>query len=161
MKNTCLFYIIFQVLKVLLTKICKIEPPDLLFFLSFTSAVSFFTNFQNFIEHYLKKIFCHKFSFFNGFTKPPTPFNAQNPLRERTLSMQEGGGGGRGFYKFFKNLFVAQETIQLSISWPSNFFRKYFMVSPINLSFLFKAYLQQYFRVVLSNIHNNIQKIIS
>ena len=30
-KNTCLFYSIFQVLNVLLIKICKIEPPDLLF----------------------------------------------------------------------------------------------------------------------------------
>ena len=31
MKNTCPFYIIFQVLKVLFIKIWKIEPPDLLF----------------------------------------------------------------------------------------------------------------------------------
>ena len=45
------------------------------------------------------------------------------------------------------------------------------MAPPITFSFLFKAYLQQYFRVVHSNIkfqitkevkiHNNIQKIIS
>ena len=57
------------------------------------------------------------------------------------------------------------------ISWPSNFFRKYFMAPSINFSFLFKAYLSQYFRVVLTvtfklqmtkeiNIHNNIQKIM-
>ena len=51
-------------------------------------------------------------------------------VRERTLSMWEGGGGG--FYKFFKKHFVAQETIDLNISWPSNFFRKYFMTPPIN-----------------------------
>ena len=51
-----------------------------------------------------------------------------------------GGGAGR-FYKFFKKLFVAQETIDLNISRPSNFFRKYFMAPPINFSFLFKAYL--------------------
>ena len=74
-----------------------------------------------------------------------------------------------GFHKFFKKKFVAQETIDLNISWPSNFFRKYFMASPFNFSFLSKAYLQQYFRVVLTvifkfqitkevNIHNNIQK---
>ena len=63
----------------------------------------------------------------------------------------EGEGGG-GFYKFFKRFFVAQETIDLNISWPSEFLRKYFMAPPINFSFLFKAYLQQYFRVVLSNI---------
>ena len=35
-----------------------------------------------------------------------------------------GGGGGGGFYKFFKKFFVAQETIDLNISWPSNFFGK-------------------------------------
>ena len=31
MKNTGPFYIVFQVLKVLLIKICKIQPSDLLF----------------------------------------------------------------------------------------------------------------------------------
>ena len=60
------------------------------------------------------------------------------------------GWGTRGFYKFFKKKFVAQETIDLNISWSSNFFGKYFMIPPINFSFLFKAYLQQYFRVVLT-----------
>ena len=49
------------------------------------------------------------------------------------------GGGPGGFYKFFKKNFVAQETIDLNISWPSNFFEKYFMVPPINFSLLFKA----------------------
>ena len=51
----------------------------------------------------------------------------------------EGGAGG--FHKFFKKHFIAQETTDLNISWPSNFFRKYFMAPPINFSFLFKAYL--------------------
>ena len=55
-------------------------------------------------------------------------------------------------FKFFKKFFVAQETIDLNISWPSNFFGKYFMAPPINFSFLFKGYLWQCFRVVLSNI---------
>ena len=41
------------------------------------------------------------------------------------------GGGAGGFYKFFKKCFIAQETIDLNISWPSNFFRKYFMAPPI------------------------------
>ena len=62
------------------------------------------------------------------------------------------GGGAGGFYKFFKKIFVAQKTIDLNLSRPSNFFRKYFMAPPINFSFLFKAYLQWYFGVVLSNI---------
>ena len=50
------------------------------------------------------------------------------------------GEGAGGFYKFFKKYFVAQETIDLNISWPINFFRKYFM-APSYSSFLFKAYL--------------------
>ena len=68
-------------------------------------------------------------------------------------------------------MFVAQETIDLNISWPSNFFRKYFITPPINFIFLFKTYSEQYFMVVLTvifefqitkeaNFHNNIQKII-
>ena len=56
------------------------------------------------------------------------------------------------FYKFFKKKIVAQETIDLSISRSSNFFGKYFMAPPINFSFLFKAYLLQYFRIVLTVI---------
>ena len=52
-----------------------------------------------------------------------------------------GGRGSGGFYKFLKKFFVAQETIDLNISWPSNFFEKYFMAPPINFSFLFKACL--------------------
>ena len=35
------------------------------------------------------------------------------------------GVGTRGFYLFFKNNFVAQETIDLNISWPSNFFGQF------------------------------------
>ena len=48
---------------------------------------------------------------------------------------------GGGFYKCFRKYFIAQETIDLNVSWPSNFFRKYVMAPPINFSFLFKAYL--------------------
>ena len=66
-----------------------------------------------------------------------------------------------GFYKFFKKNFVAQETIDLNISWPNNFVWKYFMPPPINFSFLLKAFLLQYFKFQITkevNIHNNIQK---
>ena len=45
------------------------------------------------------------------------------------------GEGTGGFYNFFRKCFVIQETIDLNISWPSNFFRKYFMAPPINFSF--------------------------
>ena len=60
-------------------------------------------------------------------------------VRKHTLSMSEEGP--EGFYRFFKKNFVIQEIIDLNISWPSNFFRKYFMTPPINFSFLFRAYL--------------------
>ena len=88
--------------------------------------------------------------------------------KERTLRMH----GRRGeVYKFLKKSFVAHEALDLNIPWHSNSFGKYFMAPPINFSFLFKAYLWQYFRVVLTvifkfqitkeiKIHNNIQKII-
>lgn len=59
----------------------------------------------------------------------------------------EAGAGD--FYKFFKKYFVAQGTIKLNISWPSNFVEKYFMAQAINFSFFFKACLCYYFRVVL------------
>ena len=42
---------------------------------------------------------------------------------------------------FFKKDFVAQEIINLNISWHSNFFEKCSMALPINFSFLFKAFL--------------------
>ena len=57
-------------------------------------------------------------------------------IRETISSM-----GAGEFYKFFKKKFAAQETIDLNISCPSKFFRKYFMAPPNNLSFLFKAFL--------------------
>ena len=69
------------------------------------------------------------------------------------------GGGRGGFYKFFKQNFVAQETIELNISWPSKFFAKYFMALPINFSFLFIACLWQYFRVVLKVIFKSLTKL--
>ena len=64
-------------------------------------------------------------------------------VRDHILSMQEGGGrgGGARILQIFKEKFLGQETIDLNISRPSNFFRKYFMAPPINFSFLFKAYL--------------------
>ena len=85
-------------------------------------------------------------------------------LREHTLSMKEGN-------QIFQKKFVAQETIDLNILRPSNFFGKCFLVPPINFTFLFQAYLEQQFRVVLTlifkfqitkefNIQNSIQKMI-
>ena len=42
--------------------------------------MSFFTSFQNRIQRFLEKDFCHKFSFFNRFTQAPKPLNSQNLL---------------------------------------------------------------------------------
>ena len=50
-------------------------------------------------------------------------------------------GEAGGFYKFFRKTLAAQKNIDLNVSWPSNFFRKYFIASPISFDFLFKTYL--------------------
>ena len=85
MKNKCPFYIIFQVLKVRLIKMCKIEPPDLLFIVA---LISFYISRYHFSQictssfkiYLKKKKICLKFFFFNRFTKIPTPLNGQNPV---------------------------------------------------------------------------------
>ena len=77
-----LFYIVFQVLKVFLIKICKITTAtrsfiSFCFYQLLHQQASFFTNFQNFIKKYLKKkfflsqIFLHK-----GFAHP-TPLTSK------------------------------------------------------------------------------------
>ena len=79
--------------------------------------------------------YCHKdFHLEHGSFQAKTAAH----IREETLSMQEEGGG---FFKFLKKTFLTQETIDLNISWHSNFFGEYFMAPLINFSFLFKAYL--------------------
>ena len=55
--------------------------------------------------------------------------------------MQEEGGGGLEGLTNFEKIFCSQDTIDLNISWPIIFFRKYFMATLINFSFLFEAYL--------------------
>ena len=83
MKTTCPFYIfVFQVLKVLLIKICKIQPLDLLFLvvfiLAFTSADIVFHNFLE-LHSILseKKIFVTNFPFLTDSLKHPTPLAAK------------------------------------------------------------------------------------
>ena len=82
------------------------------------------------------------------------------------INYVEGGAGE--FYKFFQKYNVAQRTVQLNISWPSNFFKKHFLTSPINFSLAFKPWLSQYFKagsieifkaLKSVNIHNNIQTV--
>ena len=78
---TKIFYMVFQVLKVFLIKICKIQSLDLLFLVVFITFYISRYHFHKFLELHLtipekEKDFHHKFSFFNGFTQTPTP----NPL---------------------------------------------------------------------------------
>ena len=72
MINTCPFYIVFQVLKVLLIKVCEIQPLDLLFFAAF---ISFYTSPD--IRYQKKKIFITNFPFLMDSLKPPTPLMAK------------------------------------------------------------------------------------
>ena len=54
----------------------KIKPLDLLFLLLLLAFTSADINFYKFLEPHStlsEKKNCHKFSFFNGFTPPPTP----------------------------------------------------------------------------------------
>ena len=89
MKNKHLFYIVFQVLKVLVIKICKIQPPDLnffLFLLAFTLAGIIFVKLLELHSTISEKsIFVTNFPFFNRFTQTPPPptlrsLNGQNLL---------------------------------------------------------------------------------
>ena len=83
------FYIVFQVLKVLFIKICKIQSLDLLFLVVFIrfyiSRYHFSQVFRISFNIIWKKDFRYKFPFFNGFTQPlplppPPPLKSQNPL---------------------------------------------------------------------------------
>ena len=85
MKNTCPFYIAFHVLNKHLTKICKIEPPDLLFlvvFISFYISRYHFSQFSRTSFNIIcKKDFHHKFSFLtDSLNHPSYPLKNQNPL---------------------------------------------------------------------------------
>ena len=80
MKNTCPFYIIFQVLKVLLKKICKKSHQIfyLLFLLTFTSADIIFHKFLGLHSTLSeKKDFRHELSSLMDSLKLPTPLTAK------------------------------------------------------------------------------------
>ena len=81
MKNTCLFYIIIQVLK----KKSYIQGITTGYFISccftaaFTSEDIIFYSFSELDSELSKNDFCQKF-YFNGCTQTPHPLNDQNPL---------------------------------------------------------------------------------
>ena len=71
---TKIFYIVFQVLKVLLIKICKIHTVTrsfifCCFYQLLRQQISFSQVFRTSFNIIWKKDFCYKFSFFNGFTQ--------------------------------------------------------------------------------------------
>ena len=88
---TKIFYIVFQVLKILLKKICKIQSLDLLFlvvFISFNiSRYHFSQVFRILFQYYLKK----RFFRFKRIHSNPTPhgashtLNSLNPLSKTSL----------------------------------------------------------------------------
>ena len=66
-------------------------------------------------------------------------------IREGTGDWGGGVGGGvGGFYKFFKKYLVAQETVGLNNSWPSNFLK--------NISWPLPSSLVPYLRLACSSI---------
>ena len=87
MKNTCLFYVISQVLKVILIKSYMIELPVLLFLVVLHQQIDFLQVFRTSFFMLEKKL-CHQFSFFNWFSQLlRNPFThshkSQNPLSVR------------------------------------------------------------------------------
>ena len=87
MKNSCPFYIVFQVLKVLLINISKIKPPDLLILVAF---ISFYIRRYQSLEFYStlseKKISVTNFPFLTDSLNHPQPhsLNGQNNPLNRT-----------------------------------------------------------------------------
>ena len=83
---TKIFYIVYQVLKVLLTRICKVESLDLSFILVFISFyISRYDFSQVFRRHSAlseKKIFFTNFPFLTDSLKSPPhhPLKSENPL---------------------------------------------------------------------------------
>ena len=80
-KNTCHFYIVFQVLKVLLIKNCEKQSPDLLFLVVF---ISFYINRYRFshifrTSHTLskKEVFLTNFLFWTDSYKAPHPLTGK------------------------------------------------------------------------------------
>ena len=84
MKNTCPIYIVFQVLVLLLVKICKMQPSDLLFLVVFTSFYICRYHFSQIFRIYStlieRKIFVMDSPFLTDSPKPPHPLHNENLL---------------------------------------------------------------------------------
>ena len=84
MESTYLSYIVFQVLIVLLIKICEIQPPDLLFlfvFISFYISRYYLSQIsRTSFKNTWKKHFRYKFFFLTDLLRYPHTLNGQNLL---------------------------------------------------------------------------------
>ena len=107
MESTYIFYIAFQVLKVLPIKICKIQPPDLLFlFVLFTfTSGGIFHKFLDFIRRYLKKIFSSRIFLFSGFAQTPPP---HPPISPYPLKRPKSAKGSKCFLSMLPNTYLPQ-----------------------------------------------------
>ena len=140
-------------MEVLLIKICKIQPLDLLFLVIF---ISFYINRYHFSQIFKtsfsiiwKKDFCHKFSFFNGVTQLPPPRHHHHhphphPLkqpkptkREKTFLLMLPNEGGfvqhrksishHLFISYLRNLYIIiYKYINYLYIIPETRYQKYF-----------------------------------
>ena len=86
---TKLFYIVVQVLKVLLIKICKIQLLDLLLLLYLSAfAVEVHSALELHSALFEKKYFSHEFFFFIGFTQDTLPLPLPSPAHTHPLNSQ-------------------------------------------------------------------------
>ena len=116
MESTYIFYIAFHVLEVLLIKICKIQPPDLLFlFVLFTfTSRGIFHKFLGFIRKYLKKIFSSRIFLFSGFAQtppqhPPIPPSPPIPLISHyPLKRPKSAKGDKRFLSMLPKTYLPQ-----------------------------------------------------
>ena len=137
MKNTCPFYTEFQVLKVILVKTWKIQPPDLLFLVVFIrrsfyiSRYHFSKIFRTSFNIIWKIDFQHEFSIFNKLTLLMLPYY----LPTTCFNPKTARGGGNltpppcGFSKSVsheereKPWFFVTFNIILRPIFPQNFIR--------------------------------------
>ena len=105
MKNTCPFYIVFQVFNIDLIKILRQSNQISYFLLFFIFYISRYIIFHKFLELHsilsAKKIFVTDF-LFNGFTQNPHPLNGQNLLSVTKFCCR----CSRKIYNKQKNLYV-------------------------------------------------------
>ena len=102
--KTCLFCIYFKFWRYHIS--CKkLEDTATSIFISCCFSISFYssryhflTNFQKFIQPYLKKCFCHIFSLFTDSPKLPHLLNSQNPLSLRKVFYECSLSKLWGFY---------------------------------------------------------------